>query len=190
MNKTNTSIALGAAAVMALAGYSVYDSLFRPLDAYQTASYKHAAPQTARTASAPQNVEPELEIETEAPVPAAQIKKRTPEELMALLETAENPKELRQAAVDIQNLHSPELLGPVIAQLEKRGLLENARFLPWFSGRLLSEHIKKADEEELIRALRVVELRPHLAQATADAVSERLAGADPSIRRILAKKGG
>ncbi|MFH2204738.1 MAG: hypothetical protein ABIJ96_16615 [Elusimicrobiota bacterium] len=108
-------------------------------------------------------------------------------ELMALMESTEDNRTLRHCAVEIQNLHRPHLLGPVLSRLEKAGMLADIKELPWFSGRLMAQHIEKADDDELLRALRVVWLRPTLTRSVMPAAQRRLAHADPGIRRLVAR---
>lgn len=108
-------------------------------------------------------------------------------EILALMSSTEEPQTIRNCAVELQNLHKPKLLGPVLSRLEEAGMLGDVKELPWFSGRLLSKHIEDADDDELLRALRVVWLRPSLTRTTMKAVQERLAHADPGIRRLVAR---
>ncbi|MFH1726324.1 MAG: hypothetical protein ABII00_17070 [Elusimicrobiota bacterium] len=108
-------------------------------------------------------------------------------ELLEFFGSDIGPRALAECAVELQNLHKPELMGRVLSRLEQAGLLENVKLMPWFSGKLLSEHIRAADGEELIRALRVVRRRPSLTRSTFPAVQERLAHAEPSIRRMAAR---
>ncbi len=108
-------------------------------------------------------------------------------EILALMSSTEEPRTIRHCAVELQNLHKPQLLGPVLTRLEEAGMLGDVKELPWFSGRLLGKHIEEADDDELLRALRVVWLRPTLTRTTMKAVQERLAHADPGIRRLVAR---
>jgi hypothetical protein len=114
-------------------------------------------------------------------------RKAASRELMALLETDIDRATVKSLAVEVQNLHRPELLGPVIAKLEKTGLLADKKHLPWFSGKLLGKHVEQSDGAELIRALRVVWLRPALTRHTMKSVEARLQHADPTIRRVVAR---
>lgn len=108
-------------------------------------------------------------------------------ELMAFVRETQDKKALSAAAVEIQNLHKPELMGEVIARLDEMELLKDPKTMPWFKGALLSEHIRKAEGVELVRALRVVWTRPSLTKTTFKAVQETLASADPAVRRMAAR---
>lgn len=96
-------------------------------------------------------------------------------------------KELAECAVEIQNLHKPALLGPVLERLDRAGLLSDAKRMPWLSARLLSEHIRSSEGEDLSRALRAAGLRPSLARATAEAAREKLAQGAPEVGSLAAK---
>lgn len=113
--------------------------------------------------------------------------KASADELMALVRDTQDKRVLAAAAVEVQNLHRPELLGEVIARLDEMGMVSDAKTMPWFQGRLLSEHIRKAEGVELVRALRVVWTRPSLTKTTFKAVQETLASADPAVRRMAAR---
>lgn len=113
--------------------------------------------------------------------------KAAAEELMAFVRETKDRKALAAAAVEVQNLHRPELLGEVIARLDDEEMLKDARLLPWFNGKLLAEHIGKAEGVELVRALRVVWARPSLTRQTYRSVQETLASADPAVRRMAAR---
>jgi hypothetical protein len=113
--------------------------------------------------------------------------KKAGDEILALMKKETSPKALKACAVELQNLGKPELMGPVLARLEEAGLLKDVKSMPWFSGKLLTEHIKTADGDELLRALRVVWLRPALTRQTMKSASDRIAHADPQIRRIVAR---
>ncbi|OIO06185.1 MAG: hypothetical protein AUJ52_12700 [Elusimicrobia bacterium CG1_02_63_36] len=136
-----------------------------------------------------------LEAMKDAAVPDAvrpkllrRIKGRKAEkELIELLEKDLDDAGLRQTAVEIQNLHKPELLGAVISRLDQRGLLANPKTMPWFSRKLLSEHIRSVDEPGLVKALKVVWMRPSLTKGTFSAAQARLESADPAIRRMIAR---
>ena len=106
---------------------------------------------------------------------------------MAFVRETTDKRALAAAAVEVQNLQKPELLGEVIARLDELELLSDPKRLPWFNGRLLSEHIKKAEGIEVVRALRVVWARPSLTRTTFKAVQETLASADPAVRRMAAR---
>lgn len=108
-------------------------------------------------------------------------------ELMAFVKETQDKKALSAAAVEVQNLHKPELMGEVIARLDEMELLKDSKTMPWFQGGLLSEHIRKAEGVELVRALRVVWTRPSLTKTTFKAVQETLASADPAVRRMAAR---
>jgi len=120
--------------------------------------------------------------ELKAPLLRRLLGRKAEPELVALLDKETGSAALRACAVEIQSLDKPELMGKVLARLEEQGLLKDARTMPWFSGRMLSEHIRSADGDELARALRVVWLRPSLTRKTMKAVS-----ADPQIRRMVAR---
>lgn len=141
------------------------------------AIYSQAA-DVARTGIAPE--------EQPALIRKALGKKAAPE-LFALIETELGPKALRACAVELQNLGGHEALGKVLERLDAKGLLEKNETMPWFSSRILSEHIRKAQGAELTRALKVVQTRPSLTKATLGALKERLGDADPSVRRTIAK---
>lgn len=113
--------------------------------------------------------------------------KAAAEELMAFVRETQDKRALAAAAVEVQNLHKPELLGEVIARLDEMELLKDPKTMPWFKGALLSEHIRKAEGVELVRALRVVWTRPSLTKTTFKAVQETLASADPAVRRMAAR---
>lgn len=113
--------------------------------------------------------------------------KAAAEELMAFIKETSDKKALSAAAVEVQNLHRPELMGEVIARLDEMELLKDPKTMPWFKGALLSEHIRKAQGVELVRALRVVWTRPSLTKTTFKAVQETLASADPAVRRMAAR---
>jgi hypothetical protein len=116
------------------------------------------------------------------------IKGRNAEkELLEMLQQDLDDAGLRQTAVEIQNLLKPEHMGAVISRLEDRGLLRDAKRMPWFSGKLLSEHIRTADDPQFMRALKVVWLRPSLTRRTFQAAQARLEDADPVIRRMVAR---
>lgn len=113
--------------------------------------------------------------------------KAAADELMAFVRETRDRKALAAAAVEVQNLHRPELLGEVIARLDDEEMLKDAKLLPWFNGKLLAEHIGKAQGVELVRALRVVWARPSLTRQTYGSVQETLASADPAVRRMAAR---
>lgn len=113
--------------------------------------------------------------------------KAAAEELMAFVRETLDKRALAAAAVEVQNLHRPELLGEVIARLDEMELLKDPNTMPWFKGALLSEHIRKAEGVELVRALRVVWTRPSLTRTTFKAVQDTLASADPAVRRMAAR---
>lgn len=113
--------------------------------------------------------------------------KAAAEELMAFVKDTQDKRALAAAAVEVQNLHRPELLGEVIARLDEMELLKDPNTMPWFKGALLSEHIRRAEGVELVRALRVVWTRPSLTKTTFKAVQETLASADPAVRRMAAR---
>ncbi|MBI5595132.1 MAG: hypothetical protein HY928_03480 [Elusimicrobia bacterium] len=113
--------------------------------------------------------------------------KAAAEELMAFVRETKDRKALAAAAVEVQNLHRPELLGEVIARLDDEEMLKDAKQLPWFNGNLLAQHIGKAEGVELVRALRVVWARPSLTKQTFKSVQETLASADPAVRRMAAR---
>jgi len=108
-------------------------------------------------------------------------------ELLEMLESDIDDAGLRQTAVEIQNLHKPVLMGAVISRLDARGLLGDAKIMPWFSGKLLSEHIRTADHAEFVRALKVVWRRPSLTRGTFKAAQARIEDSDPVIRRMVAR---
>jgi len=113
--------------------------------------------------------------------------KKAKPEILAMLSTEISDFAARRAAVEIQNYHEAADLGLVLAKLEDRGFLDDAKKMPWLSGKLLDEHIRTAQDAELMRALKAVWLRPHLTRTTFQAVQERIAHADPAIRRMVAR---
>ncbi|MBI3298734.1 MAG: hypothetical protein HYZ75_11255 [Elusimicrobia bacterium] len=113
--------------------------------------------------------------------------KAAAEELTAFVAETKDKKALAAAAVEVQNLHKAELLGSVISRLDEMEMLNDSKRMPWFSGALLSEHIKKSEGIVLVRALRVVWARPSLTRSTFKAVQETLASADPAVRRMAAR---
>lgn len=108
-------------------------------------------------------------------------------EILALLHSDARPRTLTHGVVELQNLGQPELMGPALERLDSAGMLEDGKQLPWFNGKLLAQHIQTADGKDLIRALRVVWLRPSLTRATMPSMRERLAHSDPDIRRMVAR---
>ncbi len=113
--------------------------------------------------------------------------KKAEEELLEMLQQDIDDAGLRQTAIEIQNLHKSEHMGAVISRLDARGLLNDRMTMPWFSRKLLSEHIAAAEPIELIRALKVVWRRPSLTRGTFKAAQARLEDADPVIRRMVAR---
>ncbi|PCI39203.1 MAG: hypothetical protein COB53_03590 [Elusimicrobia bacterium] len=108
-------------------------------------------------------------------------------ELLKMLEEDIDDAGLRQTAVEIQNLHKSEHMGAIITRLDARGLLDDTKTMPWFSGKLLSAHIAVADQAEFMRALQVVWRRPSLTRSTFKAAQARIEDADPVIRRMVAR---
>jgi len=113
--------------------------------------------------------------------------KASAEELMAFVRETSDKKALSAAAVEVQNLQDPKLLGEVIARLDEMDMLKDPKVMPWFKGALLSEHIRQSEGVALVRALRVVWTRPSLTKTTFKAVQETLASADPAVRRMAAR---
>ncbi|MDE2291411.1 MAG: hypothetical protein KGL53_04950, partial [Elusimicrobia bacterium] len=103
------------------------------------------------TASIPESVKPALIRRIRG--------KNAEEDLMAMVRDTKDKRALAAAAVEVENLRKPELLGPVIARLDTMGMM-TAKTLPWFSGELLSEHIAKSSGQDLLEALKVVWTRP------------------------------
>lgn len=108
-------------------------------------------------------------------------------DILALFDREIGNRAVQECAVEIQNLHKPELMGKVLTRLDKAGLLASSKTMPWLSGKLLSQHIEKAEGTELVLALRAVWLRPSLTRSTMQAMKDRLEDADPMIRRMVAR---
>lgn len=113
--------------------------------------------------------------------------KKAEPELMSMLQLKLSPKALKAVIIEVQNLDKPELMGAVLSRIEQEGWLSEARRLPWLSGRLLSEHIKTASKEDLVRAVAAVKLKPSLAKATFKAVKQRMSDEDAGIRDVVAQ---
>ncbi len=113
--------------------------------------------------------------------------KKAEPELVALLNTAIGPSAIAACAVELQNLGKVEVMGPVLSRLEEAGMLQDHKKLPWVSAKLLSEHIRKADVEDLKRALRVAYLRPGLTKHSVKAIQERANHPSPDVRKLVAR---
>lgn len=148
-------------------------------NAFRDATVDALALEAMKDEAVPDKVRPKL---------LHRIKGRKAEkELIEMLEKDLDDDGLRQTAVEIQNLHKPALLGNVISRLDQRGLLSDPKKMPWFSRTLLSEHIRTVEEPGLVKALKVVWLRPSLTKGTFQAAQARLESADPAIRRMIAR---
>lgn len=133
------------------------------------------------------SAKPEPEVSKARELRVSLPRKRAEEALLERLGQDLEWKELAECAVEIQNLHKPALLGPVLERLERAGLLSDAKRMPWLSAKLLSEHIRASEGEELSRALRAAGLRPSLARATAEAAQEKLAQAGPEVGSLASR---
>lgn len=157
---------------------AILTALVRP-GALRGGSLYEMAYELTKTADVPESLKPSVIRRVRG--------KASQDELMAFVSETKDKKALAAAAVEVQNLHKPELLGTVIARLDEMEMLKDSKQMPWFNGKLLSEHIKKAEGIEVVRALRVVWARPSLTRTTFKAVQETLASADPAVRRMAAR---
>ena len=157
---------------------AVLHALLKP-GALRGGSLYEMAYELTKTASIPEALKPSVIRRIRG--------KKGEDELMAFIRDSKDKRVLAAAAVEVQNLRKPELMGEVIARLDEMGMLKDEKSMPWFSGNILSQHLKKAQGVELVRALKVVWTRPSLTRSTFKSVSETLASADPAVRRMAAR---
>lgn len=113
-------------------------------------------------------------------------KKAEPELLAFIQRVDASTSAVRACAVELQNLHKPQLMGVVLKQLDAKGLIAQSDRMPWISGRLLAQFVRIADKDELTLALGVIKNRPGLTKHAMPALKERLRDSNASVRRMVA----
>ena len=106
--------------------------------------------------------------------------------IVALLKQADEPKTISACVVALQNYQDPQLLGDVLERLDQLGMLEDPNKLPWISGKLLAKHLEKADDAELLRAVKMMSVRPSLVKPGLAFATKGLDASDPQMRRLSA----
>lgn len=113
--------------------------------------------------------------------------KKAEPEIQALFESELSPAALKACAVALQDFNKPELMKGILSRLQAAGLLHDHRQMPWLSGKLLSEHIKTASNDELTVAIQIIKARPTLTRATVKALKTRLSDKEPGVRKMVAQ---
>jgi len=106
--------------------------------------------------------------------------------IVALLKETDDSKTISACAAALQDYRDPQLLGVVFERLDQLGMLEDPKKLPWISGKLLAKHLEKADETELLRAVKAMSVRPSLVKSGLTFAAKGLDASDPQMRRLSA----